>query len=175
MATQAVWITTPVESLMVMANDCQDRRFRDEWLDDAFADDRVRTYLPFFLGMQRSGFKEDCLGYTYLADVVNESAAVQGNEIRLGQAQSRSDVKRGIRYSPGMAFGESILSFRSGRESEDNVFGVKAHAQCQEPQLLTSATWKSPCSGTGAHALSSQGLEALNSDTFVATARKRTS
>jgi hypothetical protein len=114
---------------MVVADDGQDVRSRRERLDDAFADDRVRAHLPFFLGIQRSGLTQDCVGHRDFPDVVDEAAAIQRNQIRFLKAESGAEVKGGTRYPLGMAFGVGILRLRGGCQRDDDLFRTESNWQ----------------------------------------------
>ena len=173
MANQAVWVTTAVESFVVIPDDGQDVRGRREWLDDAFADQRVRTHLPFFHSVQRSGFKEYCVGHTYLADVVDEAATIQRNQIRFPKSQSRAEVDGGIRDSVGVAFGVWIPRLRGGCQREYDVFRVNANRLQHGSPLLESAPREVAMPGHGLRALDSEGLKAPNSEGYDKTGQMK--
>ena len=163
MAAQAVWIATAVESLVVMANDREDVRSRGQRPDDALADDGVRAHLPFLVGVEGSWLGEDCGMHPNLADVVDQSATVQRDQVKLSESQSRADVQGGVRHSLSMTFGVRIPGLGGGRQRENELFGVMSNGRRHGgPHMFECAAFKVTMPRHGCSTLSLQVADALN-------------
>jgi len=91
---------------------------------DFFASGGVGAHhRPLIVG-ERAGFEEDGIGDGDFADVVQETTAMEGQQLRARQAQRRAEEHAGDRQSLAMAAGTLVALLDGLGERKQDRFGL---------------------------------------------------
>ena len=121
---QAVGVAPAVEVLVVVADDREQACSRAQRPDDALADDRMHAHRGKLPSVERSWLQQHRVGDADLADVVNDSAAVERVERTLRKPHLLSDASRGLGDAMSVPLRVRVLRFDRGREREDDLVGA---------------------------------------------------
>ncbi len=113
---EALWIALPVPALMVLPDDGQQATEGRHRLQDVDALRGVLAEEGELFGRERPGLVQDLGGYGQLADVVHETAALQGDDVVLRQAHRPADPDRHLGHPFRMSGRPCRLGVNRSRE-----------------------------------------------------------
>jgi hypothetical protein len=120
----------------------------------------VLTHLPFFLAVEWTGLQEDRVSHPDLADVVNESAAIKSDQVRILETEAPSEAPGGVRHSLGVTRGELILRLGRCGERKDELLRVGPDRKSHGPLGLRGRQPKVAMQQDGVPALIFRGSQA---------------
>src|SRR2546428_7866874 len=118
--------------------------------DDAFADDRMQVHLDLPLEVELSRLEQDRVGYSNLADVVDDAAAIKRLLLPWRKAHPRPDPLRRLTDPLRMSLGVGVPRFgRSCQRVDDLVRAVVVRPGLEIHVLARRPRGARDCSQTG--------------------------